>query len=124
MCQGIQTTMSCGHTIFTHSINCDSVHCQQQQQPQLQPVFLNDSCSACHRPASYAQNRARHEAEHAVLMGEYMRADAAGDEDGMRRARRAMLEHTLLLRQRNFVVSLVREKAGGDVEWPGLPSRE
>ncbi|KXH48598.1 hypothetical protein CNYM01_04374 [Colletotrichum nymphaeae SA-01] len=108
--------MSCGHTILSHSINCDSAHCQQQHQSQ--PAFLNDSCAACHRPTSYAQNRARHEAEHAVLMGEYMRADAAGDEDGMRRAQRAMLEHTRLLRQRNFAVSLVREEPGGDVEWP------
>ncbi|KAK1729011.1 hypothetical protein CaCOL14_008535 [Colletotrichum acutatum] len=114
--------MSCGHTILSHPTDCDSASCQPQLQPQ--PAFLNDSCAACHRPASYAQNRARHEAEHAVLMGEYMRADAAGDEDGMRRARRAMLEHTRLLRRRNFAVSLVREEPGGDVEWPGLPACE
>ncbi|KXH43837.1 hypothetical protein CSAL01_03999 [Colletotrichum salicis] len=99
--------MSCGHTIDSPPKDCEKGACCQQQQPQS--AFLEDSCAACHRPTSYAQNRTRYEAEHAVLMGEYMQADAAGDEDGMRRLRCAMLEHTRLLRQLNFAIQKLQD---------------
>lgn len=52
-------------------------------------------------------------------MADHRRAAADGNEEGMRRLRRAMLEHTRSSRQRNFVASLVREEECGDVRWPG-----
>ncbi|KAK1978929.1 hypothetical protein LZ30DRAFT_598029 [Colletotrichum cereale] len=109
--------MSCGHVLRSRLRDCGAgVQCKGER---WQPAFVNDSCAACHRPLNYSRNRALHEAEHAVLMTSYRRAKAGRDEEGMRRLRRAMLEHTRLSRQRNFATSLVREEKYGDVRWPG-----
>ncbi|OHE94737.1 hypothetical protein CORC01_09954 [Colletotrichum orchidophilum] len=110
--------MSCGHTIRSRPRDCGKG--RECEGERWQSAFLDDSCAACHRPTSYRQIRARHEAEHAVLMGDYMRAEADGDEAGMRRLRRDMLEHTRLLRQLNFAVSLIREEPYGNVKWPAI----
>ncbi|GKT45700.1 uncharacterized protein ColSpa_05881 [Colletotrichum spaethianum] len=108
--------MSCGHILRSRLRDCGAgAECKGEH---WQPAFINDSCAACHRPLKYSQNRALHEAEHAVLMADYRRAETDGDEEGMRRLRRAMLEHTRSSRQRNFAVSLVREEKYGGVQWP------
>ncbi|KZL86226.1 hypothetical protein CI238_03713 [Colletotrichum incanum] len=109
--------MSCGHTLRSRLRDCGTgAECKGEH---WQSAFINDSCAACHRPLNYSQNRAMHEAEHAVLMADYRRAATDGDDEGMRRLRRAMLEHTRSSRQRNFAVSLVREERYGSVRWPG-----
>ncbi|KAK1969163.1 hypothetical protein LZ32DRAFT_654351 [Colletotrichum eremochloae] len=108
--------MSCGHVLRSRLRDCGAgAQCKGER---WQPAFINDSCAECHRPLNYSQNRMLHEAEHAILMTGYRRAKASGDEEGMRRLRRAMLEHTRSSRQMNFATSLVREERYGDVRWP------
>ncbi|KAK2041540.1 hypothetical protein LZ31DRAFT_527761 [Colletotrichum somersetense] len=112
--------MSCGHVLRSRLRDYGTgAQCKGER---WRPAFINDSCAACHRPLNYNQNRVLHEAEHATLMTGYMRAKSSGDEEGMRRLRRAMLEHTRSSRQRNFATSLVREERYGDVLWPGASS--
>ncbi|GJC96829.1 hypothetical protein ColKHC_05655 [Colletotrichum higginsianum] len=109
--------MSCGHTLRTRLRDCGAgTGCGGER---WQPAFINDSCASCHRSQNYTQNRRLHEEEHAAIMADHRRAAADGNEEGMRRLRRAMLEHTRSSRQRNFAASLVREEECGDVRWPG-----
>ncbi|OLN97328.1 hypothetical protein CCHL11_01071 [Colletotrichum chlorophyti] len=107
--------MSCGHLLRSRLVDCGKG--EECKGKRWQPAFIDDSCVACHRPLNYRLNRALHEAEHAVLISDFVRARAAGDTEGMRRLQRAMIENAQVTRQRNFAVSLTREEMMG-VRWP------
>ncbi|KAI8316609.1 hypothetical protein K4K59_013034 [Colletotrichum sp. SAR11_240] len=121
MCEGTATTMSCGHTLRSRLRDCGKgADCNGEL---WKPAFIDDSCAACHQPMHLRENRALHEAEHAILMADYRQAKNDGNGEEMLRLHRAMMAHTRLSRLRNFTVSLTREEPLGDVKWP-IPEGE
>ncbi|TDZ31779.1 hypothetical protein C8035_v000947 [Colletotrichum spinosum] len=109
--------MSCGHTLRNTLAPCgEGPRCKGEVWT---PVFIGDSCAACHRPMNRAQHRVLHEAEQTLLMADYRAASKRGDEQEMRRLTKRMHDLTKGLREKNFAVSLTRENDVGTVMWPG-----
>lgn len=108
--------MACGHILRSRLRDCGNG--EKCKGEHWKSAFIDDSCAACHRPMLLRQNKARHEAGQSLLMNDYRQAKATGDEEGMCRLQRAMIEHTRLSHRRNFAVSLIREEQFGGVKWP------
>lgn len=117
-CTRTTTTPSCGHALDAQSHTCPTStrpSCNPREQKRY---YLHDTCAKCDPEHQRKHARDLYEWQHAQLMGEFLRARAAGDAELMRVLEDKDAELLRNLKARICMVALTRQ--GLETAWPEL----